>query len=130
MAALTTWQDVAGRGLAAQLHVHSRTADPRGNMRYAVCSTAGDAGHCSHRTPAALLLLSPYLLSLHPPLLLSLHPSLPFRRWGPMIDPATHQITHNQTRAYAREACEGALKRLDTDHIDLFTLRGPIQVGG
>lgn len=50
-------------------------------------------------------------------------------KWGPMFDPSTHQIIHNQDRAYARKACEDALQRLDTDHIDLFTLRGPIQPG-
>jgi aryl-alcohol dehydrogenase-like predicted oxidoreductase len=46
-----------------------------------------------------------------------------------MFEPGTHNVIHNQSRAYAREACEGALKRLDTDTIDLFTLRGPVQVG-
>lgn len=53
---------------------------------------------------------------------------LPTPRWGPMFDPDTHQIIHTQTRQYAREACEGALKRLNTDCLDLFTLRGPVQV--
>jgi aryl-alcohol dehydrogenase-like predicted oxidoreductase len=32
-------------------------------------------------------------------------------------------------RLFVHEACEGALTRLDTDSIDLFTLRGPVQVG-
>eukprot|EP00878_Enallax_costatus_P000509 GHUV01000603.1.p1 GENE.GHUV01000603.1~~GHUV01000603.1.p1 ORF type:complete len:337 (+),score=90.22 GHUV01000603.1:230-1240(+) len=48
-------------------------------------------------------------------------------KWGPMLE--NGQIKHTQTRAYAREACESALKRLDTDYIDLFTLRGPVQQG-
>jgi aryl-alcohol dehydrogenase-like predicted oxidoreductase len=41
----------------------------------------------------------------------------------------SRQIVHHQSRAYARKACEGALQRLGTDYIDLFTLRGPVQVG-
>lgn len=49
-------------------------------------------------------------------------------RWGPMFDPETKQIVHNQDKAYARKACDDALQRLGTDYIDLFTLRGPIQV--
>jgi hypothetical protein len=43
---------------------------------------------------------------------------------------ASRQIVHHQSRAYARQACEGALQRLGTDYIDLFTLRGPVQVCG
>jgi hypothetical protein len=45
-----------------------------------------------------------------------------------MFDPATKQVVHHQDRAYARSACEGALQRLGTTYIDLFTLRGPVQV--
>eukprot|EP00879_Flechtneria_rotunda_P023605 GHRR01024972.1.p1 GENE.GHRR01024972.1~~GHRR01024972.1.p1 ORF type:complete len:137 (+),score=21.18 GHRR01024972.1:1161-1571(+) len=48
-------------------------------------------------------------------------------KWGPMFDKSG--IKHTQTRQYARQACEGALKRLGTNYIDLFTLRGPIQPG-
>lgn len=45
-----------------------------------------------------------------------------------MFDPATKQIVHTQTRANARACCEAALQRLGTTYIDLFTLRGPVQV--
>eukprot|EP00775_Hariotina_reticulata_P014847 gene14847-15033_t len=49
-------------------------------------------------------------------------------KWGPMFS-ENGQILHTQTRPYAREACEGVLKRLGMDYIDLFTLRGPVQPG-
>jgi aryl-alcohol dehydrogenase-like predicted oxidoreductase len=39
------------------------------------------------------------------------------------------RVTHTQTKDYARKACEGALQRLGTKYIDLFTLRGPVQPG-
>jgi aryl-alcohol dehydrogenase-like predicted oxidoreductase len=39
------------------------------------------------------------------------------------------RVTHTQTRDYARKACEGALQRLGTSYVDLFTLRGPVQPG-
>ncbi|KAF6256501.1 NADP-dependent oxidoreductase domain-containing protein [Scenedesmus sp. NREL 46B-D3] len=49
-------------------------------------------------------------------------------KWGPMFDD-NGAVSHTQTRDYARKACEGALQRLGTDYIDLFTLRGPVQPG-
>jgi aryl-alcohol dehydrogenase-like predicted oxidoreductase len=49
-------------------------------------------------------------------------------KWGPMFDDKGG-VSHTQTREYARKACEGALQRLNTSYIDLFTLRGPVQPG-
>lgn len=56
-------------------------------------------------------------------------------KFGPHFvdDPAApngRRISHDQSPAYARAACEAALKRLQTPYIDLFTLRGPIKPGG
>ncbi|KAF8062705.1 aldo-keto reductase 2 [Scenedesmus sp. PABB004] len=49
-------------------------------------------------------------------------------KWGPMFTP-DGGVSHTQTRAYARAACEASLRRLGTDYVDLFTLRGPVQPG-
>eukprot|EP00775_Hariotina_reticulata_P000921 gene921-1248_t len=43
-----------------------------------------------------------------------------------MWPPEDGKREHQQTREYARKACEGALQRLRSGYIDLFTLRGPI----
>ncbi len=42
-----------------------------------------------------------------------------------VTDPATHQYGRNASPSYIRAACEGSLKRLDTEVIDLYQLHRP-----